>query len=158
MRGGGSGAPVQGQYGPPPGSMQYQPPVVPGAPTQADIRDAQDNKGMAIVAHILFFIPLLTGAHKTSPFVKYHTNHGAALFIVWVVWGIIYAIITAIMTASLYNPATWYSGSWGAWGAASVILGLVWFIPTIFCIIGIVNAAQGRMKPLPLIGRFRIIK
>jgi hypothetical protein len=27
-----------------------------------------------------------------------------------------------------------------------------------FCVMGIVNAVQGNMKPLPLIGKFRIIK
>ncbi len=34
----------------------YKPPIMPGAPQQADIRDAQDNKTMAILAYILFFI------------------------------------------------------------------------------------------------------
>ncbi len=48
----------------------YTPPVMPGAATQADIQDAQENKTMAILAYILFFIPLLTGAHKTSAFAK----------------------------------------------------------------------------------------
>ena len=31
---------------------------------------------MAIIAYILFFVPLLTGDRKKSPFVKFHTNQG----------------------------------------------------------------------------------
>jgi uncharacterized membrane protein len=140
------------------GGGRYTPPVVPGAPQRSDIRDAQENKTMSILAYILFFIPLLTGAHKDSAFAKYHTNQGTVLFLFGLIWGIIYAIVTAALTAALFNPSTWLSGGWGALGVVTTILGLIWLIPAIFCIIGIVNAAQGRMKPLPLIGKFNIIK
>jgi len=43
-------------------------------------RDVEQNKGMAIIAYILFFIPILTGDHKKSRFVMYHTNQGLVLF------------------------------------------------------------------------------
>jgi uncharacterized membrane protein len=131
----------------------YQPPVVPGAPQQTDIRDAQENKGMAIVAYILFFIPLLAGAHKTSPFVKYHANQGTVLFIASLVWGVAYWIITAILTALLFS-----TGAWGVWSVITTILGLLWLIPTILCVVGIINAVGGKMKPLPVIGGINIIK
>jgi hypothetical protein len=138
-------------------AQAYQPPVVPGAPQQADIRDAQDNKTMSILAYILFFIPLLTGAHKTSAFAKYHTNQGTVLFLfslgVSIIFGILSAIITAIFTASY---------AWGAMLTIASIFGVIWLLyglcVTALCVVGIVNAAQGRMKPLPLIGRITIIK
>ncbi|GAF91940.1 unnamed protein product, partial [marine sediment metagenome] len=44
----------------------------------------EKNTGMAIVAYILFFIPLLTDA-KNDPFVKYHVKQGLSLFLVAVV-------------------------------------------------------------------------
>jgi uncharacterized membrane protein len=137
----------------------YTPPVVPGAPSQADLNDIQSNKAMAVLAYIIFFIPLLVGAHKTSPFVRYHTNQGTVLFLFCVAWGILYGILTAILTAILFSPATWYTGvGFGAWGIITTILGLLWLIPAIFCVVGIVHAVKGEMKPLPLIGKFRIIK
>ncbi|GAH92852.1 unnamed protein product [marine sediment metagenome] len=48
----------------------------------------EKNTGMAIVAYILFFIPLLTDA-KNDPFVKYHVKQGLSLFLVAVVIRII---------------------------------------------------------------------
>lgn len=122
--------------------------------TQADGgTDAHNNKGMAVVAYLLFFIPLLTGAHKTSPFVKYHTNQGTVLFILAIAWSVVYWIITAILTAIFFR-----SGLFGLWGILNTLIGLLWFVPTILCILGIVNAVKGITKPLPVIGKFRIIK
>ncbi|HOE15288.1 MAG TPA: hypothetical protein PLH82_01145 [Candidatus Paceibacterota bacterium] len=40
----------------------------------------EKNTGMAILAYILFFIPLLTDSKK-DPFVKYHVKQGLVLFI-----------------------------------------------------------------------------
>ena len=136
----------------------YQPPVVPGAPQQADIRDAQDNKTMAWLSYILFFIPLLTGAHKTSPFVRFHANQGTVLFIasaaLSIVFGILSSIITAILTASI--------ATWGAALTIASIFGFIWLalgiVVTIFAVVGIINAVNGRMKPLPVIGKIKIIK
>jgi uncharacterized membrane protein len=125
----------------------YAPPVVPGAPEQADIQDAQDNKMMAILAYIIFFIPLLTGAYKTSPFAKFHTNQGTVLAIASVAYGIAYGILTAILA---FIPVI-------GW-LLILLLGLASFIIPIFCILGIINAVNGKMKPLPLVGGITIIK
>lgn len=46
------------------------------------------NIGMAIVAYIIFFIPLLTEAKK-DPFVKYHVKQGLVLFIAWIIVGML---------------------------------------------------------------------
>jgi uncharacterized membrane protein len=128
-------------------TQTYQPPVVPGAPTQSDIQDAQAGKTMSVLAYILFFIPLLTGAHKTSPFVKYHTNQGTVLFIFAVAYSIAYNIVSSILLAI----------SWRLWMIGS-ILGWVSLVFFILCVVGIINAVNGRMKPLPVIGGISIIK
>ena len=54
----------------------YTTPVVPGTQGQADIRDAQDNKVMAILAYFgpLVLIPIF--AAKESRFARYHANQG----------------------------------------------------------------------------------
>ena len=116
---------------------------------QADPKDAEENKGMAVVAYILFFVPLLTGDHKKSPFVKFHTNQGTVLFLVgvamWIVWSILWAMLRSIYV-------------WRFWGILSTLSWLVWIAILALHIIGIINALNGKMKPLPVIGGFTIIK
>jgi len=116
--------------------------------------DAEMNKGMAIIAYIIFFIPLITGDHRKSDFVKYHTNQGLLLFIFSVGLGIAISIVTAIFSALLFGLF-----AWGLLAILSTILNFLWIVPTILLIIGIINAASGNEKPLPLIGNmFTIIK
>jgi uncharacterized membrane protein len=126
--------------------------------SQADpVSDAQANKLMAILAYIIFFIPLLTGDHKKSPFVRYHANQGIVLFISAIAWGIVYGILSTILAALLFNPYAWGTGL-GVYGIVMLILGLLWIVPSALCILGIVHAATGKMKPLPVIGRIKILK
>jgi predicted membrane protein len=101
-----------------------------------DPNDVQSNKVMAILAYfgILFLIPLL--AAKESPFARYHTNQGIVLFLFMFVCGILGVI----------PKFGWVISSVG------YLAGFVFFI------IGVINAAGGKMKPLPLIGNFTLIK
>ena len=114
-----------------------------GAPTPAPMMnmnqgggDAMENKGIAIAARIpiLFWIPLVSG--NKSPFAMFHANQSLVLLIGWVASGII-GIVPVL-----------------GW-IASPLLGLAVFI---LWIMGIVQAAQGQMKPLPIIGTVTIIK
>lgn len=108
---------------------QPQPPVHAGG-------DVDQNKVFGIIAYIgiLFIVPLL--AAKESKFAMYHANQGLNLFIAGVVVGVIGVIpILGWIVAPL----------------AAIVL-------FIFAIMGIVNAAKGEMKPLPLIGSWQLIK
>jgi len=131
--------------------------AAPNAPASAGTADpqsdAEQNKGMAVLAYILFFIPLIAGTHKTSNFVKYHTNQGIVLVIFCVALG----IVTSILSAILMGIAV-ASFAVGLIMAVPVIIGLIWIFPLILVIIGIVNAVTGKMKPLPIIGKFTILK
>ena len=117
------------------------------AERQADPNDAEQNKLMAILAYILFFIPLLTGDHKKSPFVLFHTNQGTVLAISAIVYSIAYRILFRIL---IVIPIL-------GW-LLIFLLGLCGFVFLVLAIIGIINAATGKMKPLPLIGKLTIIK
>jgi len=112
-------------------------------------KDAENNKGMAVVAYILFFIPLITGDHKKSPFVMFHTNQGAVLFITCVV----VSVASSILTTILYRLYL---------GLISIFIGLIAPLVSIalfvLFIIGILNALKGIMKPLPVIGKITLIK
>ena len=90
----------------------------------------QNNIGLAIVAYILFFIPLLT-EQKNDPFVRYHMKQGFVLFVI--------EVITLLIGQILVFP-------WLSW-----LLNLAVFA---LFIVGVINAASGKEKPLPLIGQF----
>ncbi len=98
------------------------------------------NTGMAIVAYFLFFVPMLTGDLK-DPFVKFHTNQALVLFIVDVVAWILGIIFSAVTL-----------------GLGALLMPLIWLFIFVLWVMGIINAAKGDMKPLPLIGGITILK
>ena len=102
--------------------------------SEYDAQDIEKNKVMAVLAYILFFIPLL--AAKDSKFARFHTNQGLVLFL----GGIIASVVAVIPVIG--------------WIVAP-IAGLV---ITVLAIIGILNALNGKAKELPVIGKFKILK
>lgn len=113
-----------------------------------EVNDIEQNKVMAILAYIgiLVLVPLF--AAKESKFAKYHTNQGLILFICEIVYIIAYTIVTQILLAISWRLSLFLS-------PILSLLGLVFFV---LSIIGIINAAQGKEKPLPVIGKFMILK
>lgn len=89
---------------------------------------------MAVLSYFLFFIPLI--AAKDSKLAMFHANQSLVLLIGWVI----------SMFIGVVPVLGWI---------ASPLLGLALFI---LWIIGIVNAAQGQMKELPVIGTIKILK
>lgn len=99
--------------------------------------DMSNDKLLAIVAYIIFFVPLLVGTK--SPFVRFHTNQGTILFIASV----------GVAIASIILAMVPFFG-WIVGFAAHVTVFILW-------IMGIIHAAKGEMEELPLIGGFKII-
>ena len=169
--------PPQQQYAPPP--AQQAPPPQQGYPPaqqqgyppaqgyqqqgyqQGYAQPAQNDKTMSILSYIgfLVLIPILTGAHKTSQGVKFHANQGLALFIVEVAWSIISGVLSAVVkvrkTITVWGIPT-YTTVTPAW--LSIILWLVSVAFLALAIMGILNAVNNRMKQLPVIGQFTILK
>ena len=110
-----------------------------------DQKDIDDNKIMGILAYIFFLIPLL--AAKESPFARFHTNQAFLLFITAIAYVIAIWIITIIL--ALISPILLLIGT---------LLYLASIVFFVLAIIGIINAAKGEMKELPIIGKYRIIK
>jgi uncharacterized membrane protein len=117
--------------------------------------DAQNNKIMAILCYIgiLFLIPVATGDYKRSPFVKFHLNQGVLVcglgLTISIIWGVLLGILWAVIPG--YN----YSGR----AVASFLSSLVFLVPLALAIYGIVNAATGKMRELPVIGKlFTVFK
>lgn len=107
---------------------------------QFETNDIEQNKVMAVLAYIgiLFLVPLL--AAPQSKFARFHANQGLILFIVE-------AILGVIAGACIFIPI-----------AGKIIAGVLGLAIFVLIILGIVNAASGKGKELPLIGKFRIIK
>jgi uncharacterized membrane protein len=120
-------------------------PPVGAAPGSADTEipdpaDVDKNKIFAVLAYLglLFLVPLL--AAPQSKFARYHTNQGVVLFLATVVCCVGGAILSFIpFVGCIIWPVVM--------GGAFVLM-----------IMGIINAAGGHCKPLPLIGQFKLIK
>ena len=111
---------------------------------QADI---VSNKAMGILAYLgpLVFIPMF--AAKGSKFARFHANQGLTLFIACVAWSIVYGILNWIILAI----------SWRLYFISSII-GLCSLVFLVLAVLGIINAANGRAKELPVIGKFKFLK
>jgi len=95
-------------------------------------QDAQNDKLLAILAYFgpLVFIPIFSS--NGSPFVRFHANQGFTLFLAWVV--------------SLVLDGIFWILGW--------LLGVAVFV---MAILGIIGAAQGRERELPLFGHLRLV-
>ena len=115
---------------PAPQQSPYQQ-TIPGNP----LTEEQTKKGLAILAYfgILFLIPLF--AAKKGSFARYHANQSLVLFIFMVVFNVLSTVLGNILVFSL------------------LVLVLC-----VFALIGIIHAAKGQRKPVPIIGGITIIK
>lgn len=100
-----------------------------------DPDDIRRNRGMAVVAYfgLLFLIPLILA--KDSKFARFHTNQGIVLF-----------LCEAICGALTKAPGI-------GWVFSIVSLFLFFLL-----ILGIIHAAQGLAKELPIIGKINLLK
>lgn len=96
-------------------------------PPQPGNSGSQPNTGMAILSYIgiLVLIPLLTES-KNDPFVKFHIKQGLVTLVFWVLGSVLFWI--------------------------PIFGWLLWVVVLVLTIMGIANAAGGKMKELPLIG------
>jgi uncharacterized membrane protein len=113
-------------------------------PAVASITEAeiQDGKTMAILAYIFFIIPLL--AARDKKYAMYHTEQAIMLWIAFIVIYIAIWILTFIVGQISSSIACVIS-----------ILGIIpWLAYLVLWIMGIINAAGGKLKELPIIGSY----
>ncbi|MFB6365906.1 hypothetical protein ACFCP7_17885 [Paenibacillus elgii] len=106
--------------------------VPPESPEPEDVRL---NQWIGAAAYLLFFVPLL--AAPKSRFAMYHANQGLVLLLTSIAANLMLGLLPLIglLLVPLAN------------------LGLL-----ILFIMGILNAVNGWMKPLPLIGGLSLIR
>ncbi len=107
---------------------------------QVDAQDAADNKWLALIGYIglLFLVPML--AAPNSKFARFHANQSIVLFIAGIILGVATTMVGWIPLVG--------------WLFAAV----AGVLPTVFMILGMVNAFNGKAKELPIIGKYRILK
>lgn len=111
-----------------------------------DNEDIQQNKTMAGLAYILFFLPLIVC--KDSRFGRFHSNQGLLLLILSVVGYILISLLTTVLATI----------TWRLFGFISLIYSLYGLFILAVAIYGLVNGLNGKAKELPVIGKYRIIK
>lgn len=91
-------------------------------------------KAIAVFAYILFFLPLIFA--RQSRFAMYHCNQALILFLTFIACNTMLGMISFI-----------------AWFLLPIVnLGCVFLM-----IVGMLNAAGGLMRPLPVIGKLSLI-
>lgn len=86
---------------------------------------------------------------KKSQLARYHAKQGLVFLIAWIV----YAIVLQILFTILFPAMIFGGGLWAGFGFYS-ILRLLGYIPLIWAIIGVINALNGNIKALPIIGQY----
>lgn len=118
--------------------------------TEYTAEEIEQNKVVCILAYfgILFFLPLV--ACPDSKYGKFHANQGLLVLLMELVVSVVSGLFSAlgiIPVIGLLFVAL-----------AGIIGGILGLCTTVLAILGIINAAQGKAKDLPIIGKFRIIK
>lgn len=105
-----------------------------------------DHKLFAVLGYILpflFFIPLVQEESKNNPFARFHANQ---------------QLILLAFLIGLYLLQVIFSTVLFMLGILIVMLSpLVALALIVLVILGIINASQGKMKPLPLIGKLELL-
>ena len=107
----------------------------------------ENDKVLGILAYIPV-VGLISVAVGSSQFARFHANQGLILFIAEVILGVLIGITVGVL--SLVPFVGQLIGT-----IISSIFGLIIFI---LLIMGIINAANGEMKSLPVIGGIKLIK
>ncbi len=101
-------------------------------PEEPKVEVGNENVGMAVIAYLFFFIPLLTDS-KNDPFVKFHVKQGLLLF--------------------CFSMAFYILRFFPFLGRVIYVLSpLISIAELAFLIIGIMNALNRKKKELPWIG------
>ena len=108
-----------------------------------DQQDIQNNKIMGILAYISWLVLIPLFAAKESKFARFHCNQGVVLAVAEIIAVIVLSILDGLPLIG------WI------FSIAGSLLGLVCFL---FAVLGIINAANGKAKELPIIGKFKILK
>ncbi|WP_034670151.1 import component protein [Chryseobacterium populi] len=96
-----------------------------------------NNKNLSIISYITligWLIAYFSGKEKADSLLKYHLRQSLGLMIVSIAFNIIIRILISITPALAF-------------------LGMAGLLILVFWVLGIINAANGAEKPVPLFGK-----
>ena len=99
----------------------------------------KEYKLFAILGYLLpflFFIPMLNEKSKQVPYVRFHANQQLTLLVIWIA----VSILSNMFFMILY-----------------VFMPFVNIAILVFVVLGIISAAQGTMKKMPLLGDIALL-
>ncbi len=117
-----------------------------------DKADISANKVYAILAYIGFLVLVPLIAVPKSKFARFHANQGLVLLIGEVAYNIVRSVLVYVLRLTMWGPLRI------VYNAVKFATGAVGLVFVVFAVIGIVNAAQGIAKELPLVGKVKILK
>ena len=103
--------------------------------SEYDQEDIEKNKTMAGLAYLIFFLPLIVC--PDSKYGKFHANQSLLVFLLAILGNILLGFIPIL-----------------GW----MLLPLFEILVLVMAIIGLINGFGGKVKELPIIGKYRIIK
>ena len=111
-------------------------PTTPAAPIGKETVESKTLMAVLAYIGILVLIPYFSGDAKKDEFIKFHTQQGMVLFVIEVALFILSVLISmAIPIFDIFGT-------------------LIGFGLLILSVLGIVNAAKGEKKELPLVGAY----
>ena len=122
---------------------------VSSAPVDAELTV---DRGMGILAYLGIFVLFPIFAERNSKFARFHANQGLVILLCEVGYWIIQFLLT------------WLAGliSWRLAAVVGTIMGIISFllgiVLLVFMIMGIVSALKRQTKPLPFIGKIKLLK
>ena len=110
--------------------------------------DISEHRLWAVLGYIipiLFFIPLQDDKSKNVPYVRFHANQQLIILVAWLVVYVLNSVLFGVLPMMIL-PLT------------ATLLSIVHLAVFVLSVIGAVNAYNGKMKELPLIGHFKLLK
>ena len=107
-----------------------------------DPADVAKNKGMAILAYLSWLVLIPIFCAKESRFARFHSNQGLLVAIAETVCGLLLGVLKKLPLIG--------------WLFSLIGLG-VGIIVVVLIILGIINAANGKAKELPVIGSIHLL-
>ena len=129
---------------------------------QMDPRDIDDNKIFAILAYLglLVLVPIFA-APRRSRYARFHANQGLVLFVFDMAFNLVLSIINTAFNLPRILSLIINGGTVADLAVPSIVSSILSLFSLVFfvlMIIGIVNAATGKCKELPIIGKIRLLK
>lgn len=106
-------------------------------------KEGNNNNLCAILSYLLIGIIwyFLDKDMKKDSFVRFHVKQGLVLLLFGIVWSIFLNILFGISMFGFFYPLFWS-------------MRILSYVPLVFAILGIINAANNKKKELPIIGKF----